>query len=120
MRGLIVFALLLPALGSAQPFDPTPSLVDTSLVPLPIYMAQTTPRAAFDGANCLVVWNGPWHGSQDSIVATRLSPTGLLLDLRAHGRSAGDTTSFGVREAWDVQAAHAYLRGLPEIPFLSS
>ena len=23
MRGLIVFALLLPALGSAQPFDPT-------------------------------------------------------------------------------------------------
>ena len=39
----------------------------------------------------------------------------LMFDLRAHGRSEGDTCTFGVREAGDVLAAVDYLRSLPEI-----
>ncbi len=86
MKKLVLLALLLPALmlGEAQPglgpFDPDPFLVDSSLVPMRLNYTKTTPRAAFDGSNYLVVWNGPWYGTQDSIVATRLSQSGSILD----------------------------------------
>lgn len=84
MKRLCLLALLLAALGEAEPapapFSPNPFLVDASLVAMPISCPTTTPRAAFDGANYLVVWCGPWYGSQDSIVATRVSQSGTLLD----------------------------------------
>jgi hypothetical protein len=84
VKRLLLLALLLPALGAAQPaltpFDPDPFLVDSSLVPMRLSYAQTTPRAAFDGTNYLMVWNGKWYGSEDSIVATRLNASGSVLD----------------------------------------
>jgi dipeptidyl aminopeptidase/acylaminoacyl peptidase len=39
----------------------------------------------------------------------------LLLDLRAHGSSEGDTSTLGVKEVRDIGAAAAYLRTQPEI-----
>ena len=40
----------------------------------------------------------------------------LLLDLRGHGRSGGDQTTFGVRETMDVRAAVAAARSLDPGP----
>lgn len=84
MKKLFLLAALVPALGMAQPgpasFDPEPFAIDTSLVSMPFYYSPTTPRAAFDGINYLVVWNGTWYGSEDSIVATRVSQSGSVLD----------------------------------------
>ncbi|PNY79750.1 alpha/beta hydrolase [Deinococcus koreensis] len=39
----------------------------------------------------------------------------LLFDLRQHGRSDGEVSSFGLHEAEDVLAALAYLRTRPEV-----
>jgi hypothetical protein len=98
MSRLLWFVLLLPALGNAQPalppFDPAPFLIDTTIVPLPVNCPQTTPRAAFDGTNYLMVWSGPWHGSTDSIVGTRLTQSGSILD--AGGIRLGIGTAPGV------------------------
>jgi len=40
----------------------------------------------------------------------------LLLDLRAHGASAGTATTFGVREKEDVRAAVGYARSRADLP----
>lgn len=39
----------------------------------------------------------------------------ILADLRAHGTSEGEITSFGLYEVYDVEAAYQYLRTRPEI-----
>jgi hypothetical protein len=89
--------LVLPALALGQarpalsPFGSDPFLVDTSLVAMPAYYTQTTPRAAFDGTNYLVVWRNDWSGMYFGIVATRLSPDGVILDLG--GIALGDGES---------------------------
>jgi hypothetical protein len=86
VKRLFLLVLLVPAfaLGRAKPgpapLVPDPFIVDTSLVPMPISCPQTTPRAAFDGTNYLVVWTGTWYGSEDSIIATRVNPSGSVID----------------------------------------
>ncbi len=58
------------------------------------------------------------HGSQTNktgmgYVAARLLPQGfsvLVLDLRAHGESGGDYTTFGYKEALDVEAGVRWVR----------
>ena len=52
-------------------------------------------------------------------IAAGLSREGfnlLLFDFRAHGNSAGRTTSFGWREQRDLEGALAFLGSRPEIP----
>lgn len=49
-----------------------------------------------------------------NILATAGYPL-LLIDLRGHGQSADSPVTYGYREAWDVQAAAAYLAEQPEI-----
>ena len=99
MKRLLLLVLLVPAFALVQatptlpPFDPNPFIVDTSLVPMPISCPQTTPRAAFDGTNYLVVWNGPWYGTQDSIISTRISQSGSILDPSGIRIGAGATPS---------------------------
>jgi hypothetical protein len=114
VKRLLLLALLLPALGAAQPaltpFDPDPFLVDSSLVPMRLSYAQTTPRAAFDGTNYLMVWNGKWYGSEDSIVATRLNASGSVLDpcgIRI-GKGAAPSVAFDGTNylvAWEQDSA---------------
>ncbi|MCX6842706.1 MAG: T9SS type A sorting domain-containing protein [candidate division WOR-3 bacterium] len=94
VRGLILVLAVL-ALGRARPalspFDSNPFLIDTSLVAMPTYYTQTTPRVAFDGTNYLVVWRNDWSGMYYGIVATRLGPDGRVLDLG--GITLGDGES---------------------------
>jgi hypothetical protein len=94
--------LVLPVLTLSQaqpalsPFDSDPFLIDTSLVAMPAYRTQTTPRAAFDGTNYLVVWRHDWVGMYQGIVATRLGPDGRILDPEgiAFGLGAEPTVAF--------------------------
>lgn len=86
---------------------------------------QTVSFTSADGIPLKAWWEQPWnvaapkgtvilvHGSQTNktgmgYTAARLVPQGfsvMLLDLRAHGESGGDYTTFGYKEALDVEAA---------------
>lgn len=44
----------------------------------------------------------------------------LLIDLRGHGESEGNTATYGYREAWDVQAAIDFLDTLPEVEHIGA
>ncbi len=76
------------------------------------------PKPEADGATLIFV-----HGfgaNREALLeqAAALSPFGygaLLIDLRNAGSSQGSLTSWGYREAADVQAAFAYLQTRPEV-----
>jgi uncharacterized protein len=86
---------------------------------------ETVSFRSSDGILLKAWWESPWsvpvpkgvvilvHGSQMNktgmaYTAARLLPQGfavLVLDLRAHGESGGEYTTFGYKEALDVEAA---------------
>jgi alpha-beta hydrolase superfamily lysophospholipase len=86
---------------------------------------QTVSFTSSDGIPLKAWWEQPWsvvvpkgtviliHGAQMNktgmaYIAGRLLPRGfsvLVLDLRAHGESGGEYTTFGYKEALDVEAA---------------
>jgi alpha-beta hydrolase superfamily lysophospholipase len=91
---------------------------------------ETVSFTSADGIQLKAWWERPWtvispkgtlilvHGSQMNksgmaFVAGRLMPQGfnvLVLDLRAHGQSGGTYTTFGYKEALDVEAAIRWVR----------
>jgi pimeloyl-ACP methyl ester carboxylesterase len=90
---------------------------------------QTVSFQSSDGIPLKAWWEEPWsvpvpkgtvilvHGPQMNktgmgFTAGRLLPLGfsiLVLDLRAHGESGGEYTTFGYKEALDVEAAIRWL-----------
>lgn len=91
---------------------------------------QTVSFQSADGILLKAWWERSWsvtvpkgtvilvHGSQSnktgmSYIAARLLPQGfsvLILDLRAHGESGGEYSTFGYKEALDVEAAVRWVR----------
>ena len=91
---------------------------------------ETVSFQSSDGIALKAWWEMPWsvpaskgtvilvHGAQMNktgmaFTAARLLPQGfsvLVLDLRAHGESGGDYTTFGYKEALDVQAAIQWVK----------
>jgi len=109
MRMLLVVALLAGVAGASGLFpDGNDFMVDTAVVLSPSAAYERTPRAAFDGTNWLVVWEGGV-----GIGGCRLRPDGTVLDstglvlsnLVSTGNSAPDiafdgTNCFVVWSVW--------------------
>ncbi len=79
------------------------------------YMPATSNR---NGATVILVHGLAGNKDQMLIDARYLSDSGygvLLFDLRNHGESEGDLTTFGYNELLDIQTAVSFLRDQPEV-----